>query len=502
MPQLLSRMDDGNWLTPSVADILEQGAGGAAGDGSIREQTQILTKDLTDFEAPARITNVFPTSSHTLFQVKPGQAAGRKVTGNDVRRSLQKIAERHKDWVLGFLPELQDNDTVGILLRTEAHQAISLRRLLVRPNFRDLDSLLALSLGLTLEDRLIARDLAAIGHLLVVGGKQAKQHFMRATLATLLMLNTPSELRVAFVGQTVDEYAAFVNVPHTLGRMLYNTDESIRLFEGLHKELQRRQQWLQENSVTTIGEYNAKLQGKGSLPTPRIVVVIDALSDADWAANEARIQTALTPLLKDGQRLGIHIIAVSETVPNFLAAVPRLVMRAAANDVIEKLKDFPRPTLRFVDGFVVEAETITPVELCSISEGEVGKLVDYWRNAAIQRAKPADDSGIAVAPPISGRTGVTGILGSEEARRAANERDAQAAQAAQAAPSDANLLKRAATLAAYLGWLNASVVRDVLAVSEVEAATLVKTLQTSGILEKGDNIPMPRFLRLGDNPFK
>ena len=71
MPQLFSRMDDINWLTPTIADILDQGAAPPGGDGSIREQMLMLQKQLSELETPARVVNVRPTPSYTLFIAKP-----------------------------------------------------------------------------------------------------------------------------------------------------------------------------------------------------------------------------------------------------------------------------------------------------------------------------------------------------------------------------------------------------------------------------------------------
>jgi len=76
MPQLFSRMDDANWLTPSIADILDQGATPPGGDGSIRQFMLQLQEELGTLGTPARIVNVRPTPSYTLYVARP-DAVGR-----------------------------------------------------------------------------------------------------------------------------------------------------------------------------------------------------------------------------------------------------------------------------------------------------------------------------------------------------------------------------------------------------------------------------------------
>ena len=66
MPELFSRMDDLNWLTPSAADILDQGAPPPGGDGSIRERMLMIQHELDELDTPARIVNVRSTPSYTF----------------------------------------------------------------------------------------------------------------------------------------------------------------------------------------------------------------------------------------------------------------------------------------------------------------------------------------------------------------------------------------------------------------------------------------------------
>jgi hypothetical protein len=503
MPQS-SRMDDANWLTPAIAEILEQGAAPPSNAGVTREQTLALDKELNDLGTPAKVGNVRLTPSHTLFEVNPGGGLGRKpVTPMDIRRSMARIAEQHKDWTLGFLSELKEaskEGAVGILLRNDQHQPISLRRMLVRQSFRDYPSAMALALGLTLEEQLIIRDLASIGHLVIMGADNPKRHLLRSLLLTLVLFNTPAELRLAMVGAGSQAYNALSAMPHMLGRLLTSPEDGQRLLDGLTKEAQRRQQYIQDNNVSSFDAYNSRLREQGTTPLPRIVVLIDAISDESWKSNPERWLPTLQMLLTLGKDVGIHILLVNETtsLPEDIQIPTQIVMRSMANEVVEKLKDFPKPNLRFVDAFVVEPDQVTPVELCVVTEKDITLTVDYWKQVALKRKQ--ESPAAAPTPDVSARTGVTSVFrGDSEAARFLASRENQAT--AQTVVNPNSLLQHASALAAYLGWIGSGALRDVLGVSETEAQTLISALQAAGVVEQGDSAIL-RFVRLSDNPLQ
>ncbi len=517
-------MDDSSWLTPSIADILDQGAAPPGGDGSIRGQMLSLQKELGNLGTPARIINVRPQPAYTLYIARPdtvGRLGNRRtITPAELRRSLGKIAESHKDWTLGFLPQLRETpESVGILVRTGEHQVLSLRRLLVRSTFRNHPSTLAFTVGNTLEQQLIVRDLARVGHVLITGKDRAKQHVVRGLLLTLILLNTPGELRLAMGGQSSESYKPLVNTPHALGRLLTAPEDGQRLLDGLVKEIQRRQQWFQDEDAETIEIHNAILKEQGKTPLPSITLLLDSLSDEEWMATNERWLPALETLLTEGRDAGIYLILSAdqpEDVPDSIQEIvsTQIVMRSAASVISERLENFHGSLLRFVDAFVVDQDDaengVTPVELCAISNEEIYRAVTYWRQAAKQRYQEAQ------LKRVSGKTGVTGILRATE-----ETQDEPPAPPVPPKPSSDTLMKatqalaiplteeetpeekvgRAQAMAAYLGWIGVGPLQDVMGMSYGEAQDMLVTLQEMGIVEPTE-APTPRFMRLKHNPYE
>ena len=399
MPQLFSRTDEMNWLTPAIADILEQGTPPPGGDGSIREQMLELQQRFSDLETPIRVVNIRPTPSYTLFIVRPesvGRLTNRRnVTIAEIKRSLGQIAEEKREWRLAFMPEVPEvGDAVGIMLRTAVHKPLNLRRMLVRSTFRDNRSMAAIAIGNTLEQRLIVADLADIGHILLVGDSGAKKHFIRSTLMTLIMLNTPGELRIALAGPSVAELQEFATIPHMLGRTLTNFSAINRLLNALFEEMNRRREALSSQGVSDLEAYNASLIQEGQSPIPRILLTLDSLSDEGMLENQMNWMPILEQLLRYGNKTGIHVLAVAHQhrapdVPSVIdKATPlKFVMSSHADKIMDRVPDFHASQVRFVDGFWADmrTETITPVEIATVSDDEIEEVVTYWEQMAIKR---------------------------------------------------------------------------------------------------------------------
>jgi hypothetical protein len=520
MPELYSRTDNAGWLTPSIADILTQGTPPPGGDGSIREHMLIIQKELANLETPVKIVNVRSMPSYTLYVARPetiGRLGSRRaVTPSEIRRSLARIAEQHPDWAIGFIPKLENDDnTLGILLRTAAHRPLSLRRLLVRGSFRSAPASHTFTLGITLEQNLIVRDLHTTRHLLVIGKDNAKVHFLRSFLLTLLVLNTPSELRVIMAGRGVEHLKALIASPHSLGRTVNQAEALHKILNGLRAEAERRRRVFEDHQVADIEAFNLAAKDRQKSTLPRIVVVIDSLADAEWETDQYDIVSQIQSLLDIQADIGLHFVLAMPEMNDFRTLRQRIhthvILRSVAKALIDQIPDFHPSLLRFIDAVIADYDEgrilMTPVELCSTSNNELINAVTYWQQNRLQRRQEHNAD-----LPVSGHTGVTDLLSlpgkleEEEALTPTPAAEPPFSAALPSAPYPAPnhtqtststalpLAPNAAALAAHLGWLSTGVLEDVFAIDSEQAAQLLEQLKRQGILEDSP-YPTPRFLR-------
>lgn len=519
MPQLLSRRDDAGWLTPAMADILMQHTAPLLPEDALRDQIAEIQQRLADLETPIRIVDIRPSPSHVLYIARPEatrRGSRKPAAPADIRRNLGKLSEEHQDWTLGFMGQVQEDEgTIGILLRVPQHQPIRLRQIVLSNTFQHQPSTLAVTLGVTLEQQIIVRDLPSLGHLMVVGSASGIRHLVSSTLLSLIMLNTPIELRVALLGSSSKPYAQLIHTPHALGRLLDMPDTGQRLLDGMAKEVQRRHQWFAETQIDSLDAYNTSLQNRGETPLPRILILLSSLSDPEWQAASENWTPSLYDLLVNGPKAGIYTILTAEQmadIPDLIRNVIEtlVVMRSAADqNITERVKYLHASALRFVDAFVVnqrQTPDVLPVELCTVSEQDMQNLITYWRQLAAQRARearPQAHTGLTdILPELEG----SGLGTTETPQRATGPlptrtRAGILARATQALSGEADekTVTQAMALAAYLGWLGIGPLRDIFGLSGAEARTVITTLQNMGVIEDGEG-PIYRFQRLIENP--
>lgn len=508
MPQLVSRPDASGWVTPSPDDILESPATPPGRDETIRAQAMALQRALTEQVSPVRVMNVRPSNSRTLFLLRADNdnrfVKRDTLRLTDITRAFNKITQAQPSWSLAYLPTVQEPGVMGVLISTTHHQPLRLRQLLIRTNFRDHTSPLMLPLGMSLEQQLIMRDLAEIGQLLVLGEARERSQFIKSMLLSLLLFNTPGELRLALGGSSGVEYASLFETPHVLGRLIVHAREGQRLLDGLVKEVQRRQQWFRKLEVDDVETYNQRQKTTGAR-LPKIVFIIDSLSDPEWQPSLERLTPTLYDLALHGAATGIYLIVTSsanpsQPLPQLLQATfnQRLLLRPDNATLHQHLPILPESAFPFIDALYIEQGReiqATPIELAAPQDDELQRLARYW-----QRSQQVETPQAVLPTPA--RSGVTAMLTPlpdsalagvvPETPRA--ELLARATQSL-AGETDSKILRQSEALAAYLGWLGVGPLEDILGLSQEEARGIMTTLQSRGVLEEG-NQPTPRFKRL------
>jgi len=429
MPKIISRMDHSHWFTPSMNDVLKDAGNNNTNSQSTRDFILAIQRELNDMGTPIKIVNVRNLPSHTLFVAKAesiGRLGNRRnVKASEIENNVMKLAETHSDWIIGFSANLanEDKDSVGIYLRTREHRPHSLRRLLVRNAFRQQPSQFAYPAGITLDQRLIVHDLLRNGHILIVDNERKHYHLARAMLLTLLLMNTPSELRFSIIGEQVDPYRYYVGAPHALGNLITNVDAGIRLLIGLEKEINRRQMAISRQGCETFDEYNQFLLDEMEDPFPHVMVVIDNISSDGWHEKQDEWLPTIKHLVQEGAEVGIHLMIVTDdhkrnrdVVDFLLENIPEYVVFTSVIDhVPRELESFHDSLTQFVEAYayylVNERIGIEPVEIYTVSNQDIKQTIRFWREVSKQRTAQMNDD------LISGKTGVTDMLNAKEDNR-------------------------------------------------------------------------------------
>lgn len=529
MPQLIPRTDQVGWLTPALSEVIEASPVRLHTEQEKAEQLAMFRAQLAQLGIVAQVMDIKFNDSHLRYHLRP---AGESVATNSYEEFIVNLRQAVPDIkrVMGaiaveVLVSPQKPLIVQLLVRPANYTSLEIRTIFREREFIETKSSTTLPLGYNLDQDLVMLQLENLRHLLIVGSTTHRYQLLANILSSLIMFNTPLELRYALIGQDVDPFSQLAQTPHVLGGTLTTIRELRRLLDGLAKHLGQRKQQFTKLGMTSLAEYNQRMANENQKPFPRLLIVIDTIPFEDeWVKQREGWFSTLYRLVKEGPAVGIYVILTTSSVaPHHLP--PQLMnlfksqmgLKSALND-IEWRESLPTLPLPFID--VVYQGSIgkpIPLELPKISEAHLSKLVKYWRQMTAKRSM------VALAQGKERSTGDTGLLTLRQdarlktARSKLQEQQQQPPkqqisatsqttpviqpQPAILPPQTAILEKshrQAGALAAYLGWLSIGPLVDVLDLSLEEARSTIAALQDTGVLEPSSG-PIWRFLRLDNS---
>jgi S-DNA-T family DNA segregation ATPase FtsK/SpoIIIE len=169
-------------------------------------------------------------------------------------------------------------------------------------------------------------DLAALPHVLIAGATGAgKSSCINSLVTSLLMRNTPDQVRLILVDPKRVELGAYNGLPHLLTPVVTNPKKAANALDWAVREMDLRYETLAEVGVRDIAGYNAlvdrgelpttaepdKVSGKGYDRLPHIVVVVDELNDLMMVAARD-VEASVCRIAQMERAVGIHLVIATQ----------------------------------------------------------------------------------------------------------------------------------------------------------------------------------------------
>jgi hypothetical protein len=537
VPQLRLQRDLANWSTPHLETLLHLNGNQLIPESQMQSIQELIEKTLAN-EA-VEITQRRNMPHYALFEVQTSTTPS-----SEYLKRLSDKLSKQDGWVTGIHPQTSDEQRLHILVQTSEHQPMNLHQVLMRPAFRKAESAHSMVLGVTLEQHILIRNLEALRHLIIAGDDRTTQNIVRSLLATLLLSNTPSQLRIAFMGE--QSTLLLAETPHTLGKPVHNVARGILLFNGILREVRRRQSQIRKAGYQSILQYNAE---NPQTALPHILMVLNTLDSKAWMSRHDKWLSNLSRVIRDGAAVGVHIVLVVPDLSNeilhpvYAGIHTKLVGRTLASDYARHIENFHESLWHFVDALLVEHDSMKPVEVPMVTESDVQAIATYWRKNAEERLQTSrlnnisqkggitslfqklQQDSIIPTPPVphpptpevlahaasvlSSSTQSTqniqntsatdtmivdtyALTFEESESEEPGTETAQITDISDEVSIHFESIRRAHALASYLGWLGRGPLMDILGLSVREAELVIAILQARQILERSDT-PTPRL---------
>ena len=310
----------GGWKLPPK-NLLKNGDAKPADRGLIEEGGRVLTAALAQHGVDARLigTTVGPTVTRYELEL----AAGVKV--NRVTALSHDIAYAMASPDVRILAPIPGRSAIGVEVPNKARQLVTLGDILTSPEAKAATQPLEVGLGRDIAGRSVMLDLATLPHVLIAGATGAgKSSCINSLVTSLLMRNTPDQVRLILVDPKRVELGVYNDIPHLLTPVVTNPKKAANALDWAVREMDMRYESLAEVGARDITGYNAMVD-RGELPTPEapdihgkgyerlpyIVIVVDELNDLMMVAARD-VEASVCRVAQMARAVGIHLVIATQ----------------------------------------------------------------------------------------------------------------------------------------------------------------------------------------------
>ena len=165
-------------------------------------------------------------------------------------------------------------------------------------------------MGIGIDGEYVCEDLSVLPHILLAGSTgSGKTVALNAILLSLIYKKSPAELNLVLIDPKMVEFSLYRGIPHLLGEVVTDMDESVQVLYELVEEMEARYQKFQDSQVTKISDYNDTVNKRNKMP--HIVVFVDELGDL-MISHGKRVEDLLGRLSQKARAAGIHLVLATQ----------------------------------------------------------------------------------------------------------------------------------------------------------------------------------------------
>jgi S-DNA-T family DNA segregation ATPase FtsK/SpoIIIE len=380
--------------TPPPLTLLEKDKG-KPNVGDLKGNMNIIQRTLLNFGISVEMDEVTIGPTITRYALKPAQGVKlSRIVG--LQNDLSLALAAHPIRIEAPIP---GKSLVGIEIPNKVKSTVGLATLLGEDKFLNSPKPLTVALGRGLSGKATFGNLAKMPHALIAGATgSGKSVTIHSIITSLLYKNGPEDLRMIMVDPKRVELTLYNKIPHLLTPVITDAKKTILALKWAAKEMDRRYDVLETESVRDIESYHTNVYGKSKKGEevermPYIVIVIDELADI-MQTYPRELESSIVRLAQMSRAVGIHLIlstqrpSVNVITGLIKANVPTRVALQVSSQVDSRTildQGGAEKLLGAGDMLYASGEMSQPERLQSafISEDEVKKVVEYLKNAYI-----------------------------------------------------------------------------------------------------------------------
>ena len=291
------------------------------------EAAQTLERTLDQFEVDARVARYTRGPTVTRYEVELGPATKvSRVVGlaHDIAYALASPDVR-------IIAPIPGKSAIGIEVPNRDRELVTMGDILTDPAGDGLHPL-TVALGKDIGGDPVVANLAEMPHVLIAGSTGAgKSVCLNVLVTSLLMRNSPEQVRLILIDPKRVEMTNYEGVPHLITPVVTHPKRAAEALNWAVREMEMRLETLAIAGMRNIAAYN-KAAEEGKLPPlpstelddegrpvgeqprptlPFIVLVIDELADLMMVAPRD-VEDAICRIAQMARAVGIHLVVATQ----------------------------------------------------------------------------------------------------------------------------------------------------------------------------------------------
>lgn len=390
-----------DWALPPIAEILDPGTVAVADEEFDEQRSHLIEETLELLGAPARVVEVNRGPTVTQYGVEPDFMPAR--AGKRTKVKVNKISALAGDLALALAASsiriqapVPGKGFVGIEVPNKHGTVVALRDSMETHEYRMVKSSLKLALGQNVSGRAVCADLTAMPHLLIAGTTgSGKTMCVNGIITSLLLNNTPDQLRILMVDPKRVELTTYNGIPHLLAPVVTDLERVVKSLQWIAREMENRYTKFAQFGARNIVDFNAKAPARDEHLLPYWVVIIDELADLMMLAPD-EVERLLARLAQMARATGIHLMIATQrpsvdVVTGLIKAnFPARIAFAVASSIDSRVildHSGAEQLLGRGDMLFLAPDASAPqrIQGVFVSDAEIQKLVAYWREQDRER---------------------------------------------------------------------------------------------------------------------
>ncbi|MGM9969576.1 MAG: DNA translocase FtsK [Anaeroplasma sp.] len=274
----------------------------------LEDKKQTINDTFKAFGIDGEVINYTKGPAFTLYEIMLAPGVNVKKV-NQIYENLQMNLQAKSIRIQSPIP---GRNTVGIEAPNDIAEVVKFGDILSDEYVKDNKSL-NVALGKNIDGTPVYQDITDMPHCLIAGATQSgKSVSINTILVSLLIKNSPDELKLILVDPKKVELAFYESLPHLATPVIDDPVEATEALKWACAEMDRRYDVLARNRVRKISDYNKKRKDNPSMEAmPFIVIVVDEFNDLVMQCGN-EVNECIVRLAQKARACGMHVILATQ----------------------------------------------------------------------------------------------------------------------------------------------------------------------------------------------